>query len=288
MPSVPVARTVRALRRAVAAWRAAGERIALVPTMGALHDGHLSLVRLGRRRAERVVVSIFVNPTQFGPNEDLSKYPRTFREDRAKLSGLADLIFAPSVEEMYPAGFATTVSLAGPAAVGLEDRFRPGHFAGVATVVSKLLIQAMPDVAAFGEKDYQQLKVVERMVDDLSLPVSIMAGATVREPDGLAMSSRNRYLSGEERAQAALIFRTLADCAADIGAGAPLSGALGRGKRRLSQAGFQVDYLEARDADTLAPPADDQTKLRILVAARLGATRLIDNVAAERPRVSEP
>ncbi|HEY7384561.1 MAG TPA: pantoate--beta-alanine ligase [Beijerinckiaceae bacterium] len=277
--AVPVARTAKALRRAVAGWRDAGERVALVPTMGALHDGHLALVRLAKRRAGRVVVSIFVNPTQFGPGEDLSKYPRTFADDRGRLEGLADLIFAPAVEEIYPDGAATTVSVAGPAAVGLEDRFRPTHFAGVATVVAKLLIQAMPDIALFGEKDYQQLKVVTRMAADLHLPVRIVPGPTVREPDGLALSSRNRYLSAEERAQAPLLHRTLQACAGAIRAGTPLEQALAQAHRSVTAAGFDLDYLEVRDADTLEPvAAAGGAPLRILVAARLGTTRLIDNI----------
>ena len=278
--AVPVARTAKALRRAVGGWRGAGERVALVPTMGALHEGHLALVRQARRRAERVVVSIFVNPTQFGPAEDLSTYPRTFADDRRRLDGLADLIFAPAVEEMYPDGAATTVSLAGPAAAGLEDRFRPTHFPGVATVVAKLLIQAMPDIALFGEKDYQQLKVVTRMAADLHLPVRIVPGPTVREPDGLALSSRNRYLSAEERAKAPLLHRALQACARAIRSGTPLAQALTQARRTVISAGFDLDYLEARDAETLEPVASaGKMPLRLLVAARIGTTRLIDNVA---------
>jgi pantoate--beta-alanine ligase len=277
--ALATARTVKALRRAVAGWREAGERIALVPTMGALHEGHLALVRLARRRADRVVVSIFVNPTQFAPNEDFSAYPRPFKEDSSKLRGLADLIFTPSVDEMYPAGSATTVSLAGPAAVGLEDRFRPTHFQGVATVVAKLLIQAMPDVAIFGEKDYQQLKVVTRMARDLHLPSRILGGATVREPDGLALSSRNRYLSPEERARAPRLHAVLRDCAAAIRAGAEPAEATAKAGEALAAAGFAIDYVEARHAETLAPlgaPAGEP--IRLLGAARLGRTRLIDNI----------
>src|SRR5215213_8128799 len=211
-----IAPTVETLRRATAGWRAAGERVALVPTMGALHEGHLALARLARDRADRVVVSIFVNPTQFAPGEDFSSYPRTLEEDRRRLGGLTDLIFTPAVEEMYPEGSATTVAVGGPAAAGLEDRFRPTHFQGVATVVAKLLIQVMPDLAVFGEKDYQQLKVVTRMTTDLCLPVEIVPALTVREPDGLAMSSRNRYLSSEERRTAPALFGILTRAAADI------------------------------------------------------------------------
>lgn len=278
MSSLEVARSVAALRSAVAAWRAAGEQIALVPTMGALHEGHLALVRHGRERADRVVVSIFVNPTQFAPTEDLSKYPRTFDEDCRKLAGLAELVFAPGVEEMYPPGFVTTVSLAGPAIAGLEDRFRPTHFQGVATVVAKLFIQAMPDVAVFGEKDYQQLLVVTRMAADLSLPLTVVATPTIREPDGLAMSSRNRFLSAEERAKAPLVHRVLQDAAEAIRSGSPIEPALEQGRTGLVEAGFDLDYLEARDAETLAP-ATEGRPLRLLVAARLPSTRLIDNIA---------
>jgi pantoate--beta-alanine ligase len=277
--AIATVRTVKALRRATAGWREAGERIALVPTMGALHEGHLALVRLARRRADRVVVSIFVNPTQFAPNEDFSAYPRPLRDDLRKLGGLADLVFTPGVEEMYPDGAATTVSLSGPAAVGLEDRFRPTHFQGVATVVAKLLIQAMPDVAIFGEKDYQQLKVVTRMARDLHLPVRILGGATVREPDGLALSSRNRYLSPEERARAPRLHAALKDCAAAICAGAEPAEATAKAGEALAAAGFAVDYIQARHAETLAPldaPAGEP--IRLLAAARLGRTRLIDNI----------
>jgi pantoate--beta-alanine ligase len=278
--TVPVARTVTALRQAVAGWREAGERVALVPTMGALHDGHLALVRLARSRSDRVVVSIFVNPMQFGPGEDLSTYPRTFADDCRRLGGMADVIFAPAVEEMYPPGAATTVSVAGPATVGLEDRFRPTHFAGVATVVAKLLIQAMPDTALFGEKDYQQLKVVTRMAADLHLPVRIVPGPTVREPDGLALSSRNRYLSAADRAKAPLLHRALQACAEAARAGTPLLQALAQARDNVTAAGFVLDYLEARDADTLEPVTSaGEAPVRLLVAARIGATRLIDNIA---------
>jgi pantoate--beta-alanine ligase len=278
--AVPVARTAKSLRRAVVGWRDAGDRVALVPTMGALHAGHLALVRLARKRAERVVVSIFVNPTQFGPGEDLSTYPRTFDDDRRQLGGMADLIFAPSAEEMYPQGAATTVAVAGPATAGLEDRFRPTHFPGVATVVAKLLIQAAPDIALFGEKDYQQLKVVTRMAADLHLPVRIVPGPTVREPDGLALSSRNRYLSPAERAKAPLLHRALQASAEAIRAGTPVADALAQARRSVTSAGFELDYLEARDGDTLEPvPAAGEAPVRLLVAARIGTTRLIDNIA---------
>lgn len=277
--AIATARTVQSLRSTIAGWRDRNEQIALVPTMGALHEGHLALMRLAREQAVRVVVSIFVNPTQFAPGEDFSAYPRPFEEDVDKLRKLADLVFAPSVEEMYPEGSATTVSLAGPAAVGLEDRFRPTHFQGVATVVAKLLIQAMPDVAIFGEKDYQQLKVVARMARDLHLPVRILGGATVREPDGLALSSRNRYLSPGERARAPRLHQALLACAEAIRDGADRAAALDDARTGLASAGLEVDYVEARDAETLAPIASSaEGAVRLLAAARLGRTRLIDNI----------
>lgn len=278
---VPVIRTVKALRRAVEAWRLAGDRIALVPTMGALHEGHLSLVREARRRRARVVVSIFVNPTQFAPTEDFGKYPRTFPRDRALLSGAkADLIFAPAELEMYPDGFATTVSLAGPAAVGLEDRFRPTHFAGVATVVCKLFSQCRPDIAIFGQKDYQQLQVVTHMARDLDLGVEVIGAETVREADGLAMSSRNRYLTPAERETALTLHRQMTSAASRIREGAAIEAALEPARRAIAAAGFAVDYLEVRNAESLAPvAAADGRPLRMLAAATIGATRLIDNIA---------
>jgi pantoate--beta-alanine ligase len=280
MSSANVVDHVADLRQAISDWRRSGQRIALVPTMGALHDGHVSLVRLARSEADKVVVSIFVNPTQFAPNEDLAKYPRSFDEDRQRLSGLADLIFAPSVEEMYPPGDSTRVQVAGPATVGLEDRFRPTHFEGVATVVAKLFNQVQPDVAIFGDKDYQQHRVITRMVQDLHMPVRVIAGATLREPSGLAMSSRNRYLSAEDREHAAILYQTLKSCAEGIRAGDDRDEVVEAGFAVLSKAHFQVDYFEARDAETLAPPtAESARPLRLLVAAKLGTTRLIDNLA---------
>jgi pantoate--beta-alanine ligase len=277
--AITTAPTVETLRRVVAGWRGAGERVALVPTMGALHEGHLALVRLAREQAGQVVVSIFVNPTQFAPNEDFSAYPRTLEDDLRKLDGLADLVFTPAVEEMYPEGSATTVLVAGPAAVGLEDRFRPTHFQGVATVVAKLLVQAMPDVAIFGEKDFQQLKVIARMARDLHLPARILGGATVREPDGLALSSRNRYLSPDERATAPRLHQALQGCAAAIRSGIAPAPAAAKARQELSSAGFAIDYVEARHAETLKPVASPEAPLRLLAAARLGRTRLIDNIA---------
>jgi pantoate--beta-alanine ligase len=278
---IPVARSVSALRAYVAAWRRAGERIAMVPTMGALHAGHISLVEGARRRADRVVMSIFVNPTQFAPNEDFSAYPRRFAEDAAKFaSAKGDLIFAPTVDEMYPDGHATTISLQGPATVGLEDKFRPTHFAGVATVVAKLFIQSAPDAAIFGEKDYQQLKVITRMARDLDFNIEIIGAPTLREPDGLALSSRNLYLSKEERARAPGLYNALCECAKALRAGMPPERALSDARKSLEAAGFMPDYFEARDAETLAPISElKERPVRLLVAARLGTTRLIDNIA---------
>src|SRR6516165_7648832 len=219
---IRVVRTVSALRRAVMRWRAAGGRIALVPTMGALHAGHLALVRAARRRARRVVVSIFVNPAQFAPHEDFASYPRSWDTDLDALSDMGvDLVWAPPVAAMYPPGFATRIVPQGPARAGLEDKFRPQFFSGVATVVGKLLIQCAPDLAMFGEKDYQQLLVVTRLAQDLDLLVRIVAVATVREPDGLALSSRNSYLSAGERAPPPTFPRLPGDCAAKFGRGAP-------------------------------------------------------------------
>jgi pantoate--beta-alanine ligase len=276
-----VVSNVPALRRIVRRWRAAGERIALVPTMGALHAGHLALVRAGRRRARRVVVSIFVNPAQFAPHEDLATYPRTLDRDLAALASLkVDLVWAPTAAEMYPPGFATRIVPEGPATVGLEDRFRPHFFGGVATVVGKLLTQCTPDIAMFGEKDYQQLKVVTRLARDLDLPVRIVAVATVREPDGLALSSRNAYLDTQARAAAPALYRVLRDCARRIAAGEPTARVLDEGGTAIAQAGFKLDYLEARHAETLAPVTTVKNgPIRLLVAARIGQTRLIDNVA---------
>ena len=249
--------------------------------MGALHAGHLELVRLARRRADRVVVSIFVNPTQFAPHEDLATYPRTFVADVAALGLIkTDLVWAPSLKTMYPAGFASRVVPEGPAKAGLEDAFRPHFFTGVATVVAKLLLQCTPDIAVFGEKDYQQLKVVTRLARDLDLPIRILGAPTIREKDGLALSSRNRHLSASERKAAPMLYRVLTDCADKINAGERLDLVLDAGRAAITQAGFALDYLEARHAQTLAPLASPKAgPARLLVAARIGATRLIDNVA---------
>lgn len=281
MTQVAVVETVRDLRRAVAGWHAAGERVALVPTMGALHEGHIALVKLAQQHARRVVVSIFVNPTQFAPHEDFKKYPRTFDTDRSLLEAAqADAIFFPSVEEMYPAGFASRVLLLGPAAVGLDDRFRPTHFEGVATICCKLFTQSRADCAVFGEKDYQQLKVVTRMAADLDLGIAIIPAPTHREPDGLAMSSRNRYLSPEERALAPVLHRVMQNLAMRIRNEDPLFQAVGQAQSEIITAGFELDYLEARHAETLAPVTGlADGPIRLLVAARLGGTRLIDNIS---------
>ena len=277
---------IAALRGQLARWRAKRETVALVPTMGALHDGHVSLGRIAQTRADHVVYTIFVNPTQFAPTEDLSAYPRTFEADRAKLAALgADAIFAPTPDIMYPSGFATTITLSGPAVAGLEDRFRPTHFAGVATVVAKLLIQAMPDLAIFGEKDFQQLAVIRQLVRDLDLPITIAGGPTLRESDGLAMSSRNVYLSPDERASAPLLQRVLSEAAAAIAAGEGPDSVLAYGRERILQGGFALDYLEWRDAMSLGA-ASRQKPSRLLVAAKIGRTRLIDNVGV--PAGGEP
>lgn len=281
MTAIAIFETVAALRQQVAGWHAKGEQVALVPTMGALHDGHIALVREGQRHARRVVVSVFVNPTQFAPHEDFQKYPRTFEEDCARLVAAgADAVFFPSVAEMYPPGFATRVLLLGPAAVGLEDRFRPTHFEGVATICCKLFTQSRADCAVFGEKDYQQLKVVTRMAADLDLGIRIVPLATIREPDGLAMSSRNRYLSPEHRALAPLLHRAMQDCAGRVRNGTAPAAAVGEAQMAIIAAGFELDYLEARHAETLAPLATaSDGPLRLLVAARIGGTRLLDNIA---------
>ncbi|VFU06985.1 pantoate--beta-alanine ligase [Methylocella tundrae] len=277
---VKILREVAALRQTVANWRAAGESIALTPTMGALHKGHVSLVALARKRASRVVMSIFVNPTQFAPNEDFGAYPRTFGADVALFAAAGgDAVFAPDVAEMYGAGFSTLLNVAGPAAAGLEDQFRPTHFAGVATVVTKLVNQCRPDIAIFGEKDYQQLKVIERVARDLDLGAEIIGAPTIREADGLALSSRNVYLSPEERKAAPALHAALQRCAAGIRGGGAVDVALAQARASVEAAGFIIDYIEAREAETLAPlAAPIGAPVRLLAAARLGKTRLIDNI----------
>jgi pantoate--beta-alanine ligase len=274
-----IVNTIADMRAEIAAWRGRGERIGLVPTMGALHEGHLSLVRETRRHCGKAVVSIFVNPTQFAPNEDFDRYPRTLDSDCAKLGSLADLVFAPSVREMYPDGFATKIEVGGPSA-GLETDYRPHFFGGVATVVAKLLLAAMPDYAIFGEKDYQQLLVIRRLNTDLALPIEIAGGAIVREADGLAMSSRNAYLTANDRMVAGRMNLILRDTITRLKHGDPVSVAEQFGKSALMEAGFEsVDYLAVRDAETLGIISDLARPARILAAAKVGNTRLIDNMA---------
>lgn len=276
-----ILRTLPVLRRAVDNFRTRKATIALVPTMGALHDGHMSLVRLAKRRAKRVIVSIFVNPAQFAPTEDFGSYPRTWKADVGKLAAESvDAIWHPDVKTMYPDGFATRIVPEGPAVAGLEDRFRPHFFGGVATVVGKLFTQCRPDIAVFGEKDFQQLRVVTQMARDLDLGVRVIGSKTVRERDGLAMSSRNVYLSADERRAAPELFRAMKESAARMRAGAELTAALAAGTEIIRQAGFALDYLEVRHAETLAPVSSlEDGPLRILVAAKIGTTRLIDNMA---------
>jgi pantoate--beta-alanine ligase len=279
-PSPMIVRTIPALRRALDGLRARKASIALVPTMGALHDGHVSLVRLAKRRAKRVVVSIFVNPTQFAPSEDFGSYPRAWKADVAKLAAEdVDLIWNPDVKTMYPDGFATRILTEGPATASLEDRFRPHFFGGVTTVVGKLFTQVRPDFAIFGEKDFQQLRVVTRMAGDLDLGVKVIGSRTVRERDGLAMSSRNVYLSPEERRAAPVLIRAMKESARRLRAGDDLEAAMAGGAELVTGAGFMVDYFEVRHAETLAPVAlASDGPLRILVAAKIGRTRLIDNI----------
>jgi pantoate--beta-alanine ligase len=282
LPTSPtLASTVADLRLCVAGWRAQRERVAMVPTMGALHAGHLDLVRLARTHADRVVVSIFVNPAQFAPHEDFDSYPRTLEADMAKLAPLdVDAVFAPNAREMYPAGFATRIVPEG-AALGLETVFRPHFFGGVTTVVCKLLLSALPDFAVFGEKDYQQLAVVRQMVRDLNIPTTIIGAPTTRADDGLALSSRNAYLDARERAAAPVLHDTLNAIATAVRGGAAIAPTLAEGEARIRAAGFRgVDYLALCDAETLAP-LDTLTPApaRLLVAAWIGRTRLIDNIA---------
>lgn len=273
-------RTVASLRARVRDWRAEGRTIGLVPTMGALHDGHLALIRAAQARCDRVIATIFVNPAQFGPTEDFDAYPRTEETDAAKLrSHMTDLLFAPGVGEIYPAGFATTVHVAG-VSEGLCGGHRPGHFDGVSTVVSKLLLQALPDIAFFGEKDYQQLQVIKRVTADLDIPVEIVGVPTVREADGLALSSRNVYLDPRQRGIAPGLYRELVALGAAIERGENVGATIAAARRRLVDSGFdRVEYLELRDARSLAPVADANGPARLLAAAWLGRTRLIDNIA---------
>lgn len=276
---LPTVRDVPALRQAVGAWRKQGLSVGLVPTMGALHEGHLSLVRAAKDRCDRVVASLFVNPRQFAPHEDFERYPRDEAGDSRLLAGAGcDLLFAPERSAMYPEGFATSVIVA-DVSVPLEGDFRPHFFGGVATVVTKLLLQSLPDAALFGEKDYQQLLVIKHLARDLDIPVEIIGCPTVREHDGLAMSSRNAYLSEDERRIAARLNLVLHDAIKAARAGASIADAEAEAVRHLTAAGFTcVDYVAIRDARTLAP-VSDLANARILAAAWIGKTRLIDNMA---------
>jgi pantoate--beta-alanine ligase len=270
-----------ALRAAVRGWRNQGQTVGLVPTMGNLHAGHYSLIKLARARADRVVASVFVNPTQFGPNEDFERYPRTLAQDQAGLAEAdCDVLFAPEVATMYPFGPANSVSLHVPQLTEtLEGAHRPGHFDGVATVVCKLFNLVQPDLAVFGQKDFQQLKVIERMVRDLSLPVKVMAGATLRADDGLALSSRNQYLSRDERELSTQIHATLLQMRELIEKGHAWRVVEQAATSKLQRAGFDPDYAAIRRAEDLAEPADGENSgLVALIAARLGTTRLIDNL----------
>src|SRR3982074_2183003 len=271
-----IVRTVPALRRALDGIRAKKNTTALVPTMGALHDGHVSLVVLAKRRAKRVIVSIFVNPTQFAPTEDFNSYPRTWKADVARLAAEnVDLIWNPDVKTMYPDGFATRILTEGPATAGPGGCFRPHFFGGVTTVVGKLFTQCRPDFAIFGEKDFQQLRVVTRMAEDLDLGVRVIGSRTVRERDGLAMSSRNVYLSPEERRMAPELYRAMKESAGRLRAGHDINAAMAGGAELITNAGFVLDYFEARQAETLAPIASVRDgPVRILVAAKRGKTRL--------------
>jgi pantoate--beta-alanine ligase len=275
-----IVRNVTSLRRETARWKAEGLIYAIVPTMGALHEGHLDLVREGFQRADRVVVSIFVNPKQFGAKEDLGRYPRDEEGDVEKLNleGVP-LIYAPTPDSIYPLDFSTTIHMEGPAKVGLEDKYRPHFFDGVATVVSKLFIQSGANFAMFGEKDYQQLMVVTRVAKDLDIPIEVVGIATRREEDGLAMSSRNRYLSKTERIQATAIHKNLQQAAEKIRSGINQQTATRAASRSLTTLGFKVDYVTARNAETLAVPKSADEPLRLIAAAWLGKTRLIDNIA---------
>ncbi|MEE8633776.1 MAG: pantoate--beta-alanine ligase [Methyloceanibacter sp.] len=271
-------RTVRDLRARVAAWRDAGETVALVPTMGAIHAGHLSLVALAKAQADRVVASLFVNSLQFGPREDFHAYPRDEANDAAALTaGGSDLLYAPDASEMYPPGFSTKVSV-NDLTEDLCGAARPNHFDGVATIVAKLLLQCAPDIAVFGEKDYQQLLVIKRLVRDLNIPVEIAGGAIVREDDGLALSSRNAYLSPEERKIAPVLYQNLCGVAGELEKGSSADDASTAARAKLEASGFRVDYVAVRNPDTLEVLQGQVKDARVLAAVHLGKTRLIDNV----------
>lgn len=277
-----VIRDLEWLRARVREWRRAGEIIGLVPTMGALHQGHVALARAAKAACDRVIVTIFVNPKQFNSSEDLAKYPRTEEADARLLSPLGvDVIFAPNPETVYPHDFSTTVSVSG-VSEGLCGAFRPGHFDGVATVVAKLFLMTQADKAFFGEKDYQQLLVIKTMARDLDIATRIFGAATRRDPDGLAMSSRNVYLSAQDRARAPALHLALSEAATRIAQGTAIGAVMEEARAAITAAGFEIDYVEARHAQTLARIADrSEGPIRILAATRLGATRLIDNVAVE-------
>jgi len=279
---VQTLRDLPALRASILALRRDGKSVALVPTMGALHDGHMALVEEGRRRAKHVVVSIFVNPRQFGPNEDLDAYPRREATDAHMLQEAGvDILWAPTVDVMYPAGFSTNISLSG-VTEGLDGAARPGHFDGVATVVTKLFNQVQPDVALFGEKDYQQLTVIRQMVIDLNLPVEIVGLPTQRAEDGLALSSRNTYLTEEERKQALALPRALGEAKRQMEKGASVDSALAKAIAMLANHGFDpIDYVTLCDAATLEPMTVLDRPARLLGAAKMGGTRLIDNIAVD-------
>jgi pantoate--beta-alanine ligase len=278
--TLKIIRNLTSLRRETAQWKIQGLSYAVVPTMGALHEGHLDLVREGFKRADRVVVTIFVNPKQFGAKEDLSRYPRDEDGDLEKLKAEnVSLVYAPTPDNIYPQGYSTTVHMEGPAKAGLEDKFRPHFFDGVATIVSKLFIQTGANYAMFGEKDYQQLQVVTRMAKDLDIPIDVIGVETRRQDDGLAMSSRNRYLSKTERLLATAIYKNLAQAAEKIRSGANQQTATRAASRSLTTLGFKVDYVTARNAETLAVPTSANEPLRLIAAAWLGKTRLIDNIA---------
>ncbi len=275
-----IVRTIRDLRTCVQNWHKAGQSVGLVPTMGGLHDGHLSLIAKSNNHADKTVASLFVNPSQFAPHEDFATYPRDETGDLSKFeSSGADLIFAPNVAEIYPDGHSTKIEVQGISQV-LEGEFRPHFFSGVATVVAKLLLQALPDVAIFGEKDYQQLCVIKSMARDLDIPVEIIGAATVREGDGLAMSSRNNYLNPEERAVAPALYRIISEIAENVRGGQHPAAQRPWAEAELTKAGFgAVDYVAVRDAETLEPVNDASRPARVLAAAWLGSTRLIDNVS---------
>lgn len=276
-----IVRDLAALRDAVREFRAEGLRVALVPTMGALHAGHIALVEAAKRPGTKVIASIFVNPIQFGPNEDLSRYPRREKADLTMLEDAGcDLAWLPAVETMYPDGFATNISVTG-VTEGLDGATRPGHFDGVATVVSKLFNQASPDAAYFGEKDYQQLQVIRRMVADLDFEIEIVGVPTQRDDDGLALSSRNIYLDETERQKAVALPRVLGVAARAIGRGDDAATALAEAEASLTTAGFVVDYVALVDAETLSAEPEAGRPRRLLAAARMGTTRLIDNIAVE-------